>query len=63
MQDKTAEEQLRLAAENVKAEALAAYSTVLKKQAIGRLETAAKDACAVSTQFIAASRWAGSSNT
>ena len=62
LQDDEAQEQLRLAAEHLRAVVNAAASSPLKKKVIKKLEMAAKQAAAVSTQLIAAAQGAGSSN-
>lgn len=53
---------MRLAAEHLRAVTNAAASAALKKKAIKKLEMAAKQACAVSTQLIAAAQGAAASN-
>ena len=60
--DHAAQEALRLAAENLRAATNAAASSALKKKAIKKLELAAKQTAAVSTQLIAAAQGAGVSN-
>ena len=60
--DEAAQEQLRIAAEQLRAVTNGAASSALKKKAIKKLEASAKQAAAVSTQLIAAAQGAKESN-
>ncbi|XP_077996572.1 talin-1-like isoform X2 [Glandiceps talaboti] len=60
--DPAQQQRLRQAAEELRAATDAAASNALQKKLIGKLELAAKQAAAISTQTIAASQGAGASN-
>uniref|UniRef100_A0A1X7VGP0 FERM domain-containing protein n=1 Tax=Amphimedon queenslandica TaxID=400682 RepID=A0A1X7VGP0_AMPQE len=60
--DENAEKNLRMAAEHLRAVTNATAMSAMKKKAIKKLEMAAKQASAVSTQLIAAAQGAGASN-
>lgn len=61
-QDDKAQENLRLAAEHLRSVVNAAANSPLKKKVIKKLQVAAKQVAAVSTQLIAASQGTAASN-
>lgn len=62
LQDDKAQENLRLAAEHLRSVVNAAATSPLKKKVIKKLQVAAKQVAAVSTQLIAASQGTAASN-